>query len=85
MDLRIKTFEFTVSNGETKNRTGDMSNYDPMKDEPKTTPFSEMDNVVNEFLSHVAVQDVKVNDFVLEQGGEGKTNTVIRTYTVLYI
>lgn len=84
MDLKVKTLDFVVSNNETANRTGDITKYDPSNDNPRTTPFAEMDNRVNAFIEGKKIEDIKVNDLTIHRGQDGKSDTVLRTYTILY-
>jgi hypothetical protein len=82
--MQIKTLSFWISNSETKYKTTNSEWYTEEYDNPKTTSFEEIDKQINDFLDTHIVQDIKINDDVVEQHNNGRSDTILRTYTIMY-
>lgn len=64
--------------------------YEPSYDSPKVTSFEEIDEQLNDVLldidteEHRTVKDIKINDVVVNQHDNGGSDTILRTYTIIY-
>lgn len=83
--MQVKTLSFFISNSESKNKLfPGTKGYTESYDYPKTTPFEEIDKQINSFLDTHIVQDIKINDAVIDRHNNGRSDTVLRTYTIMY-
>lgn len=81
--MKIKTFEFWVSNSQTT-YVG-TRNYRPDYANPAITEQCEIDTIINSFLSTCAnVLDIRVHDTTINRHNNGYDDTIRRTYTIIY-
>lgn len=91
----VKTFSFVISNSTLKyvKNTGDYAALSILRkqifegqtefDDVKLYTPDEIDEIVNKFLMHQNVVDIKVNTEVLYRNNNGYADTVLRTYTII--
>lgn len=82
--MQVKTLSFFISNSETTRKIAFPKSYVESWDFPKTTSFEEIDKQINGFLNTHIVQDIKINDVVVDQHNNGRSDTILRTYTIMY-
>ena len=88
--MRVKTLSFWISNSQTRRKAMGSEYYEPSYDSPKITPFEEIDEQLNDALldidteEHRSVKDIKINDVVVDQHNNGGSDTILRTYTIIY-
>lgn len=91
----IKTFSFVISNSTLRyaKNTGNNASLNITRrqindrqtelDNVKLYTPNEIDEIVNKFLMHQNVVDIKVNTEVLYRNNNGYADTVLRTYTII--
>lgn len=90
--MQVKTLSFWISNSQTKRKAMGSEYYEPSYDKPTVSSFEEIDTQVNEVLSQIAknsggtrhIKDIKINDAVVDQHNNGGSDTILRTYTIIY-
>lgn len=86
--MKVKTLSFWISNSQTRRKAMGSEYYEPSYDRPKITSFEEIDEQLNDFISSIeeyrSVKDIKINDVVVDQHNNGGSDTILRTYTILY-
>ena len=86
--MRVKTLSFWISNSQTRRKAMCSEYYEPSYDSPKITPFEEIDEQLNDCISSIEeyhnVKDIKINDVVVDQHNNGGSDTILRTYTIIY-
>lgn len=88
--MKVKTLSFWISNSQTLRKEMSSSFYEPSYDCPKITPFEEIDEQLNDVLldidteEHRTVKDIKINDAVVDRHNNGGSDTILRTYTIIY-
>lgn len=86
---KVKTLSFWISNSEIRHKLfPDQKCYCEAYDYPKITPFEEIDRQLNDCISSIEeyhnVKDIKINDVVVDQHNNGRSDTILRTYTIIY-
>jgi len=88
--MKVKTLSFWISNSQTLRKVTGSEYYTASYDNPKITPFEEIDAQLNDVLLEVdtkenrIVKDIKINDAVVDQHNNGGSDTILRTYTIIY-
>ena len=88
--MRVKTLSFWISNSQTRRKAMGSEYYEPSYDLPKVTSFEEIDKQLNNVLLKIdvdeyrSVKDIKINDVVVDQHNNSGSDTILRTYTILY-
>lgn len=88
--MKVKTLSFWISNSQTRKKEMHSGYYESEYDSPKVTPFEEIDEQLNDVLldidteEHRTVKDIKINDTVVDQHNNGGSDTILRTYTIIY-
>jgi hypothetical protein len=87
---KVKTLSFWISNSQTLRKEMNSSFYESPYDCPKVTSFEEIDEQLNDALldidteEHRMVKDIKINDVVVHQHNNHCSDTILRTYTIIY-
>ncbi len=80
---QIKTLSFVISNTQTLNKArGEY--YEAVYDNPEVTDWAKIDEEVSKAMSELNVVDVKINDAKINRHNNGGSDTIIRTYTIIY-
>lgn len=88
--MRVKTLSFWISNYQTGRNAMGSEYYKPSYDSPNVTSFKEIDEQLNDALldidteEHRSVKDIKINDVIVDQHNNDGSDTILRTYTIIY-
>ena len=81
---QIKTLSFVISNSQSLNKARGSQYYEPMYDNPEVTSWAKIDKEVSKAMSKLNVVDVKINDATINRHNNGGSDTIVRTYTIIY-
>lgn len=84
--MKIKTFKFWMSNSAIlRNLYNDRDQYTAKADifVPVYT-CDEIDKKINSFIKGKDVVNIIINDFTVDRHNNGRSDTIQRTYTILY-
>ena len=80
---QIKTLSFVISNSQTLNKAR-AQYYEAKYDKPEITSWAKIDEEVSNAMSELNVVDVKINDATINRHNNAGSDTIIRTYTIIY-
>ena len=79
---QIKTLSFVISNSQSLNKA--YGRCETVYDKPEVTSWAKIDKEVSKAMSKLNVVDVKINDATINRHNNGGSDTIIRTYTIIY-
>lgn len=82
--MKVKVFEFEVSNGASRLCDGDEGTNWAKKLEAKLFSPAMVSDVINDFVKDKDVVDIKVNNVDVQYHDNCRGNTVRLWYTILY-